>query len=151
MLSSSRSRLSTVLQERSRVLDLVCHNQTEAHGLLSARKAISLPKYHSRSSSAPSPGQLSSVMSPVVAVRPNPLTDECNAAITQAVEAMERSRMVRKELASTIGHTARLQQAAHNSVNEGIIKKIAATVTLKVLILTNFECFIRGFIYSSNT
>ena len=133
MLSSSRSRLSTVLQERSRVLDLVCHNQTEAHGLLSARKAISLPKYHSRSSSAPSPGQLSSVMSPVVAVRPNPLTDECNAAITQAVEAMERSRMVRKELASTIGHTARLQQAAHNSVNEGIIKKIAATVTLKVL------------------
>ena len=115
------------------MLDLVCHNQTEAHGLLSARRAVSLPKYHSRSSSAPSPGQLSSVMSPAVAVRPNPLTSECNAAISQAVEAMERSRMVRKELASTIGHTTRLQQAAHNSVNEGIIKKIAATVTLRVL------------------
>lgn len=133
MLSSSRSRLSTVLQERSRVLDLVCHNQTETHGLLSARRAVSLPKQHVRSSSAPNPGQLSySSMSPNVALRPNPLTEECNAAISQAVEAMERSRMVRKELASTIGHTARLQQAAHASVNEGIIKKIAATITLKV-------------------
>ena len=132
MLSSSRSRLSTVLQERSRVLDLVCHNQTETQGLLSARRAMSLPKQHARSFSAPSPVLLSSPMSPNVALRPNPLTDECNAAISQAVEAMERSRMVRKELASTIGHTARLQQAAHNSVNEGIIKKIAATITLKV-------------------
>lgn len=131
MLSSSRSRLSTVLQERSRVLDLVCHNQTEAHNSLSARRALSLPKQHIRSCSAPSPGQLSSSMSPIVAVRPNPLTNECNAAISQAVEAMERSRMVRKELSSTIGHTTRLQQAAHMSVNEGIIKKIAATITLK--------------------
>ena len=79
------------------------------------------------------PGQLSSVMSPAVTVRPNPLTSECNAAISQAVEAMERSRMVRKELTPTIRHTAHLQQAAHISVNEGIIKKIAATVTLKLL------------------
>ena len=132
MLSSSRSRLNAVLQERSRVLDLVCHNQTEAQGLLSARRAMLLPKKHIRSCSAPSPGQLSS---PIVALRPNPLIDECNAAISQAAEAMERSRMVRKELASTIGHTARLQQAAHNSVNEGMIKKIAATVTLKVIYL----------------
>jgi len=137
MLSASRSRLSAVLQERSRVLDLVCHNQTTA-ALTSTHRPLGIPRKHIRSSSAPNPSPVTTTVMPNITLRANPLTAECNVAMSQAAEARERSRAVRKELSSTIGHTTRLQQAAHNSVNESFIKKIAATITLKVYVLSKF-------------
>lgn len=52
--------------------------------------------------------------------------------MTLASEVILRSREVRREAANAIDHTQRLQEAAHESVNEHIIKKIAQTVTLTV-------------------
>lgn len=57
---------------------------------------------------------------------------EAMQTITLASEAILKSREIKKEVISAIDHTHRLQQAAHESVNENIIKKIAQTITITV-------------------
>lgn len=47
-----------------------------------------------------------------------------------ASEAILRSKEMRREVASAVDHAQRLQQAAHESVNENLIKKIAQTITV---------------------
>lgn len=49
-----------------------------------------------------------------------------------ASEAILRSKEMRREVASAVDHAQRLQQAAHESVNENLIKKIAQTITVTV-------------------
>lgn len=49
-----------------------------------------------------------------------------------AKEAGKRAEEIRSELTSAIGHTERLQRSAHESVNEGLVNKLAMTVTLTV-------------------
>ena len=49
-----------------------------------------------------------------------------------ASEAVSRSRVIRQEAASVIDHTHRMQQAAHDAVNEMLVRKIAQTITLTV-------------------
>ena len=53
-------------------------------------------------------------------------------ATSLSSESILKSRALRKEVASIIDHTDRMQQAAHASVNEGLTRKIAQTVTLTV-------------------
>ena len=57
---------------------------------------------------------------------------EAMQAMTLAGEVILRSREIRREAANAIDHTQRLQEAAHEAVNENVIKKIAQTVTLMV-------------------
>ena len=52
--------------------------------------------------------------------------------MTQASEAIGISREIRQQLHTVIDHTQRMQDAAHSSVNEGITRKLAQTVTLSV-------------------
>lgn len=52
--------------------------------------------------------------------------------MTLASEVILRSAEIRREVASAVDHTHRLQQAAHESVNENLIKKISQTITLTV-------------------
>ena len=63
-----------------------------------------------------------------------PLTPECVEAMSSAGDARSKSQDIRRELASAIEHTERLQRSAHESVNESLVNKLAATVTLKVCV-----------------
>ena len=49
-----------------------------------------------------------------------------------AKEARKKAEEIRMELTSAIDHTERLQRSAHESVSEGLINKLAMTVTLTV-------------------
>ena len=49
-----------------------------------------------------------------------------------AKEAISNSQSIRREVADAIDHTERLQRAAHSSVNEGLTRKLAQTVTMTV-------------------
>lgn len=61
-----------------------------------------------------------------------PLSVESLKCINLASEVILKSHDVRREAMSAMDHTQRLQQAAHESVNESLIKRIAQTVTLAV-------------------
>lgn len=61
-----------------------------------------------------------------------PLTPECIQAMMLAKEACQRAEEIRRELTSAIDHTERLQMSAHESVSEGLVNKLATTVTLSV-------------------
>lgn len=50
-----------------------------------------------------------------------------------AAEAIVKSREIRQEAINTVDHTHQLQQAAHDTIHESFIKKIAHTVTLTVI------------------
>ena len=112
MLDGARKRLTASLQERSRVLDLICHAVSSVRGAGikdQAEKPITPP------------------------VEPlGPYTPECARVIATAAEARQRSTNLRKEVAEAIEQTVKLQKAAHQSVNDGLTQKVAETVTMKV-------------------
>ena len=60
------------------------------------------------------------------------VSQEVTQAMGVASEAICKSRDIRQDAASAIDHTHRMQQAAHESVNESLIRKIAQTITLTV-------------------
>ena len=49
-----------------------------------------------------------------------------------AADDISTSQSIRKEVINAIDHTDRLQKAAHSSVNEGLTRKLAQTVTMSV-------------------
>ena len=112
VLDGARKRLTASLQERSRVLDLICHAVSSVRGAGikdQAEKPITPP------------------------VEPlGPYTPECARVISIAAEARQRSTNLRKEVAEAIEQTVKLQKAAHQSVNDGLTQKVAETVTMKV-------------------
>lgn len=111
VLDGARKRLTASLQERSRVLDLICHAVSSVRGAGikdQAEKPITPP------------------------VEPlGPYTPECARVISTAAEARQRSTNLRKEVAEAIEQTVKLQKAAHQSVNDGLTQKVAETVTMK--------------------
>lgn len=60
------------------------------------------------------------------------LSPEALQAMMLGSEAISKSRVIRQELYTAIGRTKFSQQAAHASVNEGLTRKLAQTVTLTV-------------------
>ena len=112
VLDGARKRLTASLQERSRVLDLICHAVSAVRGAGikdQAEKPVTPP------------------------VEPlGPYTPECARVISTAAEARQRSTNLRKEVAEAIEQTVKLQKAAHQSVNDGLTQKVAETVTMKV-------------------
>jgi len=121
VLDNARARLSKAIEERQRVLDLICH------AVSSARAGSA----KGRSSEKPGTPPIEPL---------GPYTPECANAVKTAVEARERSVTLRKEVAEAIGHTVKLQKAAHKAVNDGMTQKIGETVTMKQhLQVTNGE------------
>ena len=112
VLDGARRRLTASLQERSRVLDLICH-------------AVSSVR------SAGIKDQTEKPVTPPVETL-GPYTPECARVISAAGEARQRSTNLRKEVAEAIEQTTKLQKAAHQSVNDGLTQKVAETVTMKV-------------------
>jgi hypothetical protein len=115
-LAGIRSQLCATIQERSRVLDLICHS----------RSSVSLTGSKEQCGNASQRRPLTPM--------PNPLksfTPAAAAVLNQASTARQQSATLRGEAISAIEHTDRLQRASHMSVNEGLTQKLAETITLK--------------------
>ena len=60
------------------------------------------------------------------------MTPDALQSMTLASDARGKSQGIRQELHKAIEQTQRLQQASHDTVNEGLTRKLAQTVTLTV-------------------
>ncbi|KAL5013067.1 hypothetical protein ScPMuIL_011618 [Solemya velum] len=122
ILDNARRHLFATLQERSRVMDLLCHALSSItspeNTLLTHRSKTSLDGRISRFGS--------SQADPL-----GPYTPDADLALADALEARARSTYLRKELKEAIEKTDKLQKAAHKSVNDGLTHKLAETITLK--------------------
>lgn len=125
-LETARRRLFAVLQERSRVLDLLCHANSSI--TFSAQR-------EGRRAPTALDGRISCIdstrLGASVADALGPYTPETDQALAEAAEARGRSAYLRKTLRDTIDQIERLQAAAHKSVNDGLTQKVAETMTLK--------------------
>jgi hypothetical protein len=61
-----------------------------------------------------------------------PYTPETDAALNECRDARARSAMLRKQAANAVANANATQQAIHDSVNNGIMGKVAETEGLKV-------------------
>jgi len=113
VLDNARKRLKSVLSERARVLDLVCHTSESSRAQTC--------EYGMRKDRPKTPE-----VNPV-----GPFTPEANQSINIATEAIEKSQTLLKEVADFIEHTTRLQKDIHKSVNDGITKKASESVSMK--------------------
>ncbi|XP_076436605.1 tektin-like protein 1 [Babylonia areolata] len=121
-LESARKRLFAVLQERSRVLDLLCHANSSITNSAKGRNSI----FDGRTSALDS-----ARLGPAGVDALGPYTPETDLALQDGAEARGRSAYLRRNLRDTIDQVQRLQRAAHRSVNDGLTQKVAETVTLK--------------------
>ncbi|XP_074654916.1 tektin-like protein 1 [Tubulanus polymorphus] len=138
VLDNARKRLATCLQERSRVLDLICHamKSQSANANRNTRNTLFKSTSGSLSARADRNGSGMSASGSKTArdMTVDPLgsySPEADQALHEARDARQRSQMLRIDLNEAIEKTERLQKAAHKSVNDGLIQKIAETETLR--------------------
>lgn len=127
-LESIRKRIFASLQERSRVLDLLCHSLSSV--LRPERDILALKPNRSQVEGRVSmvdPGRMGASKADPL----GPYTPEVDTLLGDATEARNQAAYLRRELRATIDRVDRLKQAAHQSVNEGIVQKVAETYTLK--------------------
>lgn len=124
-LDQARRRIFDVLQERTRVLDLLCH----ANSSILNSAAL----HNGRTSRLD--GTISVIdscrLGAGVADNLGPYTPECDKALQEGLEARSRSALLRRGLRDTIDQIEKLKQAAHKSVNDGLTQKVAETETLR--------------------
>ncbi|XP_006822555.1 tektin-like protein 1 [Saccoglossus kowalevskii] len=154
VLDEARKRLGSVIQERSRVLDLLCHaassvtngrNSRNMHhaikptfgsnGLGYSRQVHFNMRNDGRRSSTPLPEDAMEY-EPTRSYTPTldplgPYTPESAAAIAQAHDARNKSSTLRRDVEDAIARTEQLQRSAHKSVNDGLTQKLAETIALK--------------------
>lgn len=124
ILDAARTRLFNALQERSRVLDLLCH----------ALSSITNSALRNENGTGRSRTSLDGRVSRLGPSQADPLgsyTPEVDQALADAHDARARSAYLRKELKESVERTEKLQKAAHKSVNDGLTQKLSETITLK--------------------
>lgn len=133
VLDAARRRLSACLQERSRVMDLVCAALPGAAvsqsayfatrggplGPRSLRPSMSADRDRSELGSNPTIDPL------------GPYTPEADQALQEAKEARTRSALLRQDAATSIDRCNKTQKQAHRSVNDGLTSKVSETAELK--------------------
>lgn len=125
ILDAARTRLFNALQERSRVLDLLCHALSSI-----SNSALRNENGTLRRSRTSLDGRASR-LGPSQADPLGSYTPEVDLALADAQDARARSAYLRKELKEAIERTEKLQKAAHKSVNDGMTQKLSETITLK--------------------
>jgi len=134
VLDFARRRLFNVIQERNRVLDLVCHampskTSMSASCSLGSRSMLQNASSYGRGTRMSADSRMSNSGPQVEPL--GPYTPEADQALQGAKEARNRSAMLRRELTDTINKVDQMQKVAHKSVNDGLTGKVAETVTLK--------------------
>ncbi|XP_063424718.1 tektin-like protein 1 [Mytilus trossulus] len=129
VLDAARKRLFGVLQERSRVLDLLNHSLSSITNVNSAMSNMSSSGM--RRSKSVQDGRYSRMNYSNLPDPLGPFTPEADQALADADDARARSAYLRRELREAIDRTDKLQKAAHKSVNDGLTQKLSETVTLK--------------------
>lgn len=139
-LSSARRRISAVLQERSRVLDLVCaaipnsacQSAYSGSAPFSARQPC-----HSLHTDRDRAEFLNGnpAADPLGAYTP-----EVEQALQEAKDSRSNSASLRRDIGSSIDRANKTQKEAHKSVNFGLTSKMAETAGLKVcLFIVSFH------------
>ncbi|KAH9491682.1 hypothetical protein Btru_031207 [Bulinus truncatus] len=127
-LESVRKRTFSNLQERSRVLDILCQSLSAV--LRPERDNLVLKPNRSQVE-----GRLSMVDPSKMGsdkIDPfGPYTPHVDNVLGDATDARNQSAYLRQELRNTIDRVEKLKQAAHKSVNDGLTRKVSETVTLK--------------------
>jgi len=127
-LESIRRRTFASLQERSRVLDLMCHALSSV--LRPEKDVLALKPNRSQVEGRVSmvdPGRMGAGKADPL----GPYTPEVDTLLGDATDSRNRAAYLRRELRAVIDRVNKLKQAAHRSVNDGLTQKVAETVTLK--------------------
>eukprot|EP00731_Ephydatia_muelleri_P024483 Em0016g754a len=127
VLGVARGRLAAVIQERSRVTDLICHSLASSvrYGSVLRQGPIAPRK---KAHSAPTPFALKAESHDIPE---GVMTPEAFQAIAMATENIAKSEAIRQEVVSAISRTQVTQGSTHNAVNQGFSQKIAMTLTLQ--------------------
>ncbi|KAL4646819.1 coiled-coil domain-containing protein 105 isoform X2 [Arapaima gigas] len=108
VLKKCSKMLLDCANERSRVLDLL--PRTGSHSAGGHHSPVAVPS------------------------KPSPLgsySPDCGQVMESSGVALKQSRALRDRIRCTVGEAIARQRATHQSVNEGLVKKIAETITLK--------------------
>lgn len=136
VLSVARRDLKAVCQERSHVLDLICHETISCPKTAMTHRGTLITTPHRMTVSADGEREERyNIIDPL-----GPYTPEVDRCLLAGKDAQIRSAVLRRETAEIIDKTERIQRAVHQSVNDGVVQKIAETVTLKVCWLSWLLC-----------
>lgn len=137
-LDQARRKLNEVMQERTRVLELVCHRvpirpKSSTMGLQRSNTHIGVLGKQSSMSNDLEGTPLSFVDFSETT------TPESNNAMSEAKVQRERSSEMRKEVNEMIRKTENSLKAVMKSVNNGILKKISESYMLKQQLINESE------------
>ena len=114
VLDTARKRLKSVLSERIRVLDLICHTIEPGRRIRSSENGTK--------KESPYTPVINSV---------GPYTPETSQSIAMATEAILKSQTLLKEVAYLIDRNTKVQKFVHKRVNDGITKKNSESIAMK--------------------